>query len=197
MFVSFCRIKMKSFTECQNCCSNEKLKFIQSYNDWTRILSKWSLLTVKYSIHQTILSEKSSESFLRLITKNLELFIWKTSEKSLVFRKKLFTSDSFIFSREMSPNDSWNMLAQHQFEKLYYHTVGVHLWVRKAVKSILLETLFLIELHTFSLLSSNSFIQPFWKPEFLKKILATEIFSIVWDTVGIRDHGMAWNREFY
>ena len=50
-------------------------------------------------------------------------------------------------------------------------------WSREAIpglKSILWEILFLEKLHDFTLLSSNSFLHPFFKSKFMKNFLAAE-----------------------
>ena len=54
--------------------------------------------------------------------------------------------------------------------------VGLNSWVQFALKSILTETLFLNRLHDFSLLSSNSFLHPFWNQNWQKKSLTPKKF---------------------
>ena len=52
-------------------------------------------------------------------------------------------------------------------------------WVQTGKKSILSETLFLDQLHNFSLVSLNLFLHSFLKSEFLKKIFVTKIMSFL------------------
>ena len=53
------------------------------------------------------------------------------------------------------------------------HAVGMDSWVLTAAKSIFRESIFLDQLYTFSLLSLNSFLQPF-----SEKFLDTKIISL-------------------
>ena len=55
------------------------------------------------------------------------------------------------------------------FLVLNSHAVGWDSWVPSALKSIFGQTLFLKQLHDFSLLSWNSFLHPFLKSKLTKK----------------------------
>ena len=64
------------------------------------------------------------------------------------------------------------MYQYHNFNILWFLTPTLSAWPLRshwALKSILWETLFLDQLHDFSLLSSNSFLQPFLKSMFTWK----------------------------
>ena len=113
------------------------------------------------------MNTKSSARFLNLIFLPNRMFLIRFLIWNLYF-------DSYGQKKRRQRGQSGACRASEKISiSVNSEAVGWDSWVSTALKSIFWGTLFLNQLHDFSLLSWNSFLHSFWKSKFIKKYSLT------------------------
>ena len=84
-----------------------------------------------------------------------------------------------IHLKDLAAQANFRETLSFKSKNINSHAIGMQSWVQMGIKSILRETLFLDQLHNFSLVSFNSFLHSFLKSELLKKFFVTKIMSFL------------------
>ena len=92
---------------------------------------------------------------------------WKYHQNN---QKKYFWRDGNFLDNQVSSTSGFSIRYLESELDFNSNAVGWDSRVQTASKSFLWETLFLDQLHIFSLLSSNSFLHTYLKSKFLRKI---------------------------